>query len=346
MVEESRKADSVVLDSIAKAADFGILRFDEDEEFKLTEKEIEKEMKNRFGTADGSKAERMIIQYALMKQKFKKLQVAHKRVLAAMKKAKLYQQQMMPKAPKDLPNLEFGTLYKPAEQVSGDFYDFIELNHNRWAVAIGDSAGHGIAPALIMTVTKKLLSVFIREGASISEAMRKTNYYITQNIPPATFITAVAGEIDLAQATFSFVRAGHPAIILYNPKERGEEPIMHSPNGMALGMDPGRLFNTTLEETKIKLIPGDLIIMYSDGVFEISDMNHKRFGMKRFLSLIKDFGNGTVSFLIRKINNSLQEFRAGSIQDDDVSVICLRYVDNKSAENSGFRESESRHKKA
>jgi len=176
--------------------------------------------------------------------------------------------------------------------------------------------------------------------------MRKTNYYITQNIPPATFITAVAGEIDLSQATFSFVRAGHPAIILYNPKERGEEPIMHSPNGMALGMDPGRLFNTTLEETKIKLIPGDLIIMYSDGVFEISDMNHKRFGMKRFLSLIKDFGNGTVSFLIRKINNSLQEFRAGSIQDDDVSVICLRYVDNKSAENSGFRESESRHKKA
>ncbi|MCD4656855.1 MAG: serine/threonine-protein phosphatase [Planctomycetes bacterium] len=337
LVEEARKAGSEVFEKIVQAADYGILRFDEDEEFKLTEKEIEKEMKNRFGTVDGSKAERMIVQYALMKQKFKKLQNAHKRVLAAMKKAKLYQQQMMPKAPKDLPNLEFGTLYKPAEQVSGDFYDFIELNQNRWAVAVGDSAGHGIAPALIMTVTKKLLSVFIREGSSILEAMRKTNYYITQNIPAATFITAVAGEIDLTKASFTFVRAGHPAIILYNPKERGEEPIMHSPNGMALGMDPGRLFNATLEEKRIELIPGDLIVMFSDGVFEISDMNHKRFGMKRFINLIKDFGNGSVSFLIRKINNSLQEFRAGSIQDDDLSVICLRYLSHESPE--------TRHKK-
>ncbi|MGE0432622.1 MAG: PP2C family protein-serine/threonine phosphatase [Planctomycetota bacterium] len=278
----------------------------------------------------------------VLREKYQQLLDSYERIRGAVRLAKAYQQQMLPEPPRDQAGIEIGVLYKPAEHVSGDFYDFITLTPERYAVTIGDISGHGIAPALIMTVCRKVLHLFLDQGLDAATALHRTNQVICRDLPAATFITAIASVIDLGARTFTFARAGHPAPLIFNPRERGADPIEPNPRGMAIGMDPGPIFNRTVANETVELKPNDLIVLYSDGVIEISDKRGEQFGRNRFIELITEFGYGTVPFLMRKIGNTLQSYRAGSNQDDDVSVVVIKVLSEQSPETVLKRKSEQR----
>ena len=235
----------------------------------------------------------------VLRERYQLLLDSYERIRGAVRLAKAYQQQMLPEAPHDVPGLECGVLYKPAEHVSGDFYDFLPIGKTRYAITIGDISGHGIAPALIMTVCRKVLHLYLDSGLGPGDAMKRANKAICRDLPAATFITAIACVVDMQARTLTIARAGHPPPLVFNPRSRGAMPIEPNPRGMALGMDPGPIFDRTLTEETIDLQPNDLIVLYSDGVTELSDKKGEQFGRERFTNIIREFGYGTVPFCSR-----------------------------------------------
>ncbi|MDZ7695106.1 MAG: PP2C family serine/threonine-protein phosphatase [Balneolaceae bacterium] len=123
---------------------------------------------------------------------------------------------------------------KPAYETGGDYYDFIQLDDHRIAVAIGDVSGKGIQAAFYMTFTKGILHTLCRETESPAEVLKKANRLFYENARRGTFISLIYGIVDLRKKTFRFARAGHNPILHYAAQSQTMDLLQ--PSGIGLGL--------------------------------------------------------------------------------------------------------------
>lgn len=240
----------------------------------------------------------------------------------SLEEARSKQLRLLPRIP-EIEGYEFGCVYRPCEQVGGDFYDFLQVDERKWGIAIGDIAGHGIEAALLMGLVKKLLQVHARERESAFETLLLTNADLYPDLDEKTFVTGFYGLIDTERNVLRFARAGHNALILFN---EGRTPKLQEldSKGMALGMDPGPIFQQTIEECEIELLPGDLLIQYTDGVNEAMNAAREEFGLERLLATVERYGMHEAEYVLYKIERALEEFQGECDQEDDITMIAAK----------------------
>jgi serine phosphatase RsbU (regulator of sigma subunit) len=240
------------------------------------------------------------------------------------------QQALLPKDSPELDNWKISHHYRPAREVGGDFYDFLELPGGRLGLVVGDATGHGMPAALVMATARSMLRAVAQASDSPGEVLRRTNDPLVMDIPPNMFVTCFYGILDPQSGRLVYANAGHD--LPYLLRRGGSDAQEIRARGMPLGLMPGMSY----EEKEIVLQEGDSALLYSDGLVEAHDPRGEMFGFPRLRALIVEHGGGgggggdekeeeeekpLVDSLLEELYSFTEE---GWEQEDDITLLTLR----------------------
>jgi sigma-B regulation protein RsbU (phosphoserine phosphatase) len=219
-------------------------------------------------------------------------------------------------------DIDLFAIYKPARIVSGDLYDFIFLDEDHLFFTIGDVSGKGVSAAFFMSVAQTLLksNSRLKEPGKIVRATNHRLYSVNQH---QFFLTLFCGIIDLKTGVLTYSNAAHtPTLII---KSNGEIIELAKSQGMPLGLYPNRKYG----ESRMMLNPGDSIVLFSDGVTEQQNKNKKHFGINRICKLLAKNTKLNPANLVLRIDRSLNKFRGEMEQNDDITIMTLKFKNRK-----------------
>jgi phosphoserine phosphatase RsbU/P len=179
--------------------------------------------------------------------------------------AREIQQAMLPRAAYQTPGLEAFGMTRPANTVGGDFYDILPLPDGRVLLALGDVAGKGSPAALLMALLLAMMRTLVDEGLQGAALVKRLNTQIVKHAPPSRFITLFVATLDPATGELSYVNAGQNPPLLR--RSTGQYEALRL-GGMALGM----FDHAEYQAGHAVLGPGDVVVMYSDGVTEAENV--------------------------------------------------------------------------
>lgn len=223
-------------------------------------------------------------------------------------------------APQDLPDFagfEVGQVYEAGTGLmAGDFYDVYQTGHQRLAAVIGDVSGHGIEPSITAFQTKYLLRVFLRQYRDPAQALEELNLVMSAQGGSEEFVSLCCVVFDTAAGTMRFASAGHPPAVLWHD---GEVRKL-SATGPLLTLDP----KGTYTSREIEMKPGDLILLYTDGLIEARS-GGQLFGDDRVASVVRRDPGQQATVLCKSLLEAARDFSASPI-GDDVAILAIRRV--------------------
>ncbi len=228
----------------------------------------------------------------------------------------------LPRSMPDVKGLDIAGMCLSANEVGGDYYDFIKLDDGRLAFVLGDVSGKGIQAAFFMTLVKGIVQTLTRQGLTPSDIMRKLNTLFCQNAPSGTFISVVYGEINPKTGQFTFARAGHNPVIWYRSDEKRSEALQ--PKGMAIGFTSGPTFDTNIEEQTIHVQSGDALVFYTDGFSEAMNRARVLYGDERLVEKVTQIGGRSASAILRMMTEDVHHFIEGMGRADDMTMAVIK----------------------
>ena len=244
------------------------------------------------------------------------------RMIRELEIARQVQASFLPRSLPEVEGLDLASLCVPANEVGGDYYDFIPFSPTRLGVLIGDVSGKGISAAFYMTLTKGIVKTLVREGLSPRAALIRANQLFYENAERGTFVSLVFGIFDLNHMQLVFARAGHNPLVIASSDS--QVPQMISPGGLALGLEPGEVFARHIEERIVPLNRGDLFVFYTDGFTEAMNHGKEEFGETRFAELVREARKGTSRAIIDRLYSEVKRFAGRAPQHDDMTAIIVK----------------------
>jgi serine phosphatase RsbU (regulator of sigma subunit) len=171
---------------------------------------------------------------------------------------------MLPGGVRDAGDATVCGVTRPANTVGGDFYDVIPIAGGKLVIAIGDVAGKGSPAALLMALLLAMLRTLVDEGLETARLVERLNAQVAKHSPASRFITLFFGLYDPATGTMDFVNAGHLPPMIRRADGRFERVTGSTGSGLALGMFDEAKYATN----QITIAPGDVLVMYTDGITE------------------------------------------------------------------------------
>lgn len=234
------------------------------------------------------------------------------------------QRKLLPLRAPQVPGCEIAFTYRPAEEISGDFFDFVELPGGRVAFVIGDVSGHGIEAGILVGMTKKVLSIRLRETGDPVAALKKANADIMPDLDRSSFVTAAVAVYDPSERSLTCARAGHNPPLVHNPGG-GEEVRRLEPPGLMLGMAAAAKFDEQLRADVRSILPGDILLLYTDGLEEGKNARGEEFGLERIIPLLRSEAGKPASFLLGSLFYEFDRFAGSVPQEDDLTAICVKF---------------------
>ena len=228
----------------------------------------------------------------------------------------------LPRSMPDIGGLDIAGMCLSANEVGGDYYDFIELEDGRMAFILGDVSGKGIQAAFFMTLVKGIVQTLTRLNLSPADIMRRLNTLFCQNAPSGTFISVVYGEIDPKTGSFTFARAGHNPVIWYRAEKKMSEALR--PKGMAIGFVAGDTFDNSIEEQSITLSQGDALVFYTDGFSEAMNRARVLYGDDRLVEKVSQIGGRSSAAILRLMTEDVHHFIEGMGRADDMTMAVIK----------------------
>jgi sigma-B regulation protein RsbU (phosphoserine phosphatase) len=231
--------------------------------------------------------------------------------------ARNIQNNLLPNKNPTIPGFEVAGKSYAAREVGGDYFDFIDLGNGRWNIALGDVSGKGIAAALLMANLQATLRTQAQSNIFLVDSVAKTNRFLYFNTEANQFATLFCGVLDAPAKTFTYVNAGHNYPFLLTPAGQFQE--LHT-GGLILGLLP----EVSFAENKRQLSPGEILVIYSDGVTEAENELEDQFGEKRLQEMIKQNQNCSAEELVDRIYNAVTEFCGSAKQSDDITLVIIK----------------------
>ena len=257
-----------------------------------------------------------------------------KRLEEELRIAREIQMSLLPQGPLLMSGLSVTALCVPAREVGGDYYDFFRIDDERLGVLIADVSGKGTSAALYMAELKGLVLSLSQIHTSPRELMITANRIITDNLDARSFITMTYAIVDLRARTLTYARAGHtPLMFLPGPGCEGSHRVqVLAPDGLVLGLkiDKGEMFERLLAEETMVLHPGDLYLLFTDGITEAMNAGDDCFGEVRLGHLIEEHGHLPSDELRERVLREVQAFVGDAPQHDDITLVLLK-IDKRAA---------------
>jgi sigma-B regulation protein RsbU (phosphoserine phosphatase) len=239
--------------------------------------------------------------------------------------ARQMQQNILPRAFPPLPDFEIAARMRPAREVGGDFYDAFAIDARRIGVAVADVSGKGIPAAFFMLIARTLLKAIALEGLGPSATIERLNEFLCRENETTMFVTVFYAELDLVDRTITYTNAGHNQPLRVAP--HAPPSRLSSTNGVALAVFDGLKF----EQATIRLEPGDVLVLYTDGITEAFDGDGRMFGDDRFASVLEQLGACEADSMVTEILGAVDRFSGEAPQSDDMTVIVLAALSGQTA---------------
>jgi len=234
--------------------------------------------------------------------------------------ARFIQSQVIPNTPPSLPNYHIDHYFQPAHHVSGDYFDYFPLSASKLGIIIADIVGKGIPASLMMMTFKGLVHAVVRENQSPSEICDSISRHVFSNAGITTYVPAIFGILDTDSHTFTYVNAGHePAWLLHDTTATELQT-----GGMALGADDTQSF----EQDHIVVPPGGRIVLFTDGITDITNRNGQKLGIQSAMELIQITHRSHAQNFVTQLAQELTNYSDGTPQGDDISMVSLVHYDS------------------
>jgi phosphoserine phosphatase RsbU/P len=232
------------------------------------------------------------------------------------------EQQLLPSRPPTVRGLDVAGYSKYCDETGGDYYDFLivdEAAPDRLLVAVGDVMGHGVAAALVMAGTRAVLRDRAGGAGSLPDLFGRLNRQLVADLKGDRFMTMHLSVIDARAGTFRWVSAGHDPALMFDPAADRFEEIDEA--GLPLGIMDDTEY---AEQCYGPLRPGQVVLVGTDGIWEMLNAAGEQFGKKRLRDLIRQSAAGTAEEISQAIRDSLAAYRGDCRPVDDVTFVVIK----------------------
>jgi sigma-B regulation protein RsbU (phosphoserine phosphatase) len=230
--------------------------------------------------------------------------------------ARRIQQTFLPERTPDVPGFAIAGINIPSEEVGGDYYDFLQVDEEKIGIAIADVAGKGIPAALIMAAFRASLIAEIRNSYTLRRIMHKVNHLLCERNEQSRFVTAIYGILDTKNRIFTFSNAGHNPGILR--RANGSVELLDE-GGTALGV----FHEARFDERAFSLNPGDVIVLFTDGVTETIGTDGEMFEMQRLIDILHAHASESPPAIIKAVRSALEGFADPDAPVDDLTLVVV-----------------------
>jgi sigma-B regulation protein RsbU (phosphoserine phosphatase) len=234
-----------------------------------------------------------------------------------MKLACKIQTGLLPQQAPDIKGYDIWGRSIPAQAVGGDYYDFVRMDDDRVGICLGDVSGKGMPAALLMANVHATLRGQIFQGLSPGDCLGRSNEHLVPSMDPGRFVTLFYAVLDGRTGEVCYANAGQNYPFLFKVTE---DAIRLGTGGVALGC----LDETSYTEARVSLAPGDILLLYSDGITEAVDRDENLFGEERLAEVVMENREASAEHLIEKIVEAVQLHSGESPQTDDMTAVVVR----------------------
>lgn len=235
------------------------------------------------------------------------------------------QQALLPSGPPKMAGLDIAGSSVYCDETGGDYYDFLELSHlgpDRLAVAVGDVTGHGVAAALLMTTARALLRSRAPGQGTLAQVMSDINRHLAHDCHAGRFMTLFYLLIDARSRHLQWVSAGHDPAVLYDPASDSFDEL--AGEDIPMGLDADWKYN---EFNRDGFRSGQVLMIGTDGIWESRNSAGQMFGKQRMREVMRATAGLSAAEIAKAVTVALGEFRAGHLQEDDVTMVVVKFTD-------------------
>ena len=245
--------------------------------------------------------------------------IEKKRLQGQLEVARQVQLELLPPNDPELPGFDISAYNFPTEEVSGDYYDWVRIYDDQIGLVIADVAGKGIPAALLMVFLRASLRAATHIGYATHISMAKVNFLLWESIERNQFITAFYGILDASNRTLHYSNAGHNPPLLIDAQgaarfiEWGEQPL-------------GMFRDTRYHEHYHTFRPGEILVLYTDGVTEALSPKGEEFGRDRLITAVKKGSSLSARELIASMQRDVFQWTDGVGLTDDATFFVIKAV--------------------
>ncbi len=239
--------------------------------------------------------------------------------------AREIQRKILPSQNPKFDKINISSVFIPAFEVGGDYYDFFEISENKFGFIIADVSGKGISAAFIMAEIKGIFESLSKTIERPKDILIKANEILERTLDRKNFVSAAYGLIDIQKEKLFISRAGHCPIVLI----RNNIVENLRPSGIGLGLNFGPQFVHSLEEVEINLIDEDIIVLYTDGITEAKNKNLEDFGEKHFEKILVENNKLSADEISNRVIKEVTLFSQNNSQHDDITLVILKWKQKK-----------------
>jgi serine phosphatase RsbU (regulator of sigma subunit) len=205
----------------------------------------------------------------------------------------------------------------PAREVGGDLYDIVKLDGGRVMVSIGDVCGKGVPASLFMAVTQTIMRLVVRFDQDLQTEINSANNLVAANNREEMFTTLFCGLLDVSSGTMTYCNCGHNAPLVLRKDASTFETLR------TCGPPLGVLDESNYVPRSIALAPGDVLVLYTDGVTEAENTQRALFGNKRLEEAVLEKRGAPARDVVEHVIARVTEFSNGAVQSDDITCVAV-----------------------
>lgn len=236
--------------------------------------------------------------------------------------AREVQQKLLPQHLPQMDGISLAASSVSAQEVGGDYYDVNPLDDERMAFIIADVSGKGTSAAFYMAEMQGIFHSLSRLAPTPTDFLCHANKALASSLEKNVFISVIYGVLDWRTEELVLARAGHCPAATINLT--GEARYLRT-RGLGLGLDRGTLFQRSLGEERIRLQPGDVFVLYTDGVVESRNAEGEEYGYERLLTSLREHRHEDAQDLHDALIHDLQTFIGNEAYDDDMTLLVLKW---------------------
>jgi sigma-B regulation protein RsbU (phosphoserine phosphatase) len=233
--------------------------------------------------------------------------------------SQIIQRALLPQQVPAISGYDIAAFSRPAQIVSGDYFDFLPFDDGTHGFVVADVSGHGMSAGMLMSSLQTVFHTLAPETDSLVDVLKRINRLYIHNINFSTFVTLFFARLDPQTRTLSYASAGHNPPLLY--RSSTQEYTWLKPTGAAIGLMED--YRIHLESVELK--PGDVLLLYTDGIVEaLNPLGDEQFDYGRLLEIVRQNEASSASELTQKLRQALSDFTQGSILADDITLVVCK----------------------
>ncbi len=233
--------------------------------------------------------------------------------------SQIVQRALLPQKVPSIAGFDVSAFSRPAQIVTGDYFDFLQFEDGTYGFVVADVSGHGVSAGMLMGSLQTVFHTLTPGTDSPVEVLQRINRLYIHNINFTTFVTAFFGRLDPPTRMLSYASAGHNPPLLY--RHSTQETAWLKPTGAAIGL----MEDYRVQLESVQLQQGDTLLIYTDGIIEALNLQgNEQFGYDRLAEIVKQNEGLPANELTQKLRQALNDFTQGSLLADDITLVVCK----------------------